>query len=70
MVFLAYSALLIFLGRHGGLGISNFDDAFYAQKAKEMLASGSFWIIHYHGQPTFENAPFPMWAMALAFKMF
>jgi 4-amino-4-deoxy-L-arabinose transferase-like glycosyltransferase len=70
MVFLAYSALLIFLGRHGGLGISNYDDAFYAQKAKEMLASGSFWIVNYHGQPTFENAPLPMWVLALAFKMF
>lgn len=52
------------------MGISNYDEAFYAQKAKEILATGSFWIINYHGQPSFENPPLPLWAMALAFKMF
>lgn len=70
MVFLAYSALLIFLGRHGGLGISNFDDAYYAQKAKEMLSSGSFWIVLYNGGPTFDNPPVPIWLMASVFKLF
>ena len=70
IVFLAYSSLLIFLGRHGGMGISNYDDAFYAQKAKEMLESGSLWIVNYHGQPSFENSPLPFWVMALVFKLF
>ena len=70
LIFLAYSSSLVFLGRHGGMGVSNFDDAFYAQKAKEILASGSLWIINYHGEPSLENPPFPLWMMALAFKWF
>lgn len=70
LIFLTYSSLLVFLGRHGGMGISNFDDAFYAQKAKEILATGSLWIINYHGQPSLENPPFPLWMMALAFRLF
>lgn len=70
IVFLAYSALMVFLGRHGSMGISNYDDAFYAQKAKEILVTGSLWSISYHGQATFENPPLPLWTMALAFRFF
>lgn len=70
ITFLAYTALMVFLGRHGSMGISNYDEAFYAQKAKEMLVTGSLWTVNYHGQATFENPPLPMWTMALAFKFF
>jgi hypothetical protein len=41
IVFLLYSALLIFLGRQTDMGLLNFDDSFYAQKAKELLAGGN-----------------------------
>ncbi|MBT6408732.1 MAG: phospholipid carrier-dependent glycosyltransferase, partial [Nitrospina sp.] len=43
--FLVFASLLIFLGRQLDTGITNFDDAYYAQKAKEILDSGSFWLI-------------------------
>ncbi len=51
-------------------GITNFDDAYYAQKAKEMLESGSFWLITFAGSPAFENPPLPFWLTALTFSIF
>ena len=45
------------LGRQLDTGITNFDDAFYAQKAKEIYESGNLWIITHGGTPSFENPP-------------
>ncbi len=70
IVFLLYSALLIFLGRQADIGLINFDDSFYAQKAKELLAGGSFWLNTFNGQPDFDKPPLPLWLTALAFKVF
>ena len=69
IVFLLYSALLIFLGRQADIGLINFDDSFYAQKAKELLAGGSFWLNTFNGQPDFDKPPLPLWLTALAFKV-
>jgi len=41
IIFLVYSSLLMFLGRQLDRGISNFDDSYYAQKAKEIFSSDS-----------------------------
>ncbi|MFP6638127.1 MAG: glycosyltransferase family 39 protein, partial [Nitrospinaceae bacterium] len=70
VAFLVFTSLLIFLGRQLDTGITNFDDAYYAQKAKEVLNSGSFWLITHAGLPTFDNPPLPFWFMALAFSIF
>jgi len=70
IVFLLYSTLLIFLGRQTDVGLLNFDDSFYAQKAKELLAGGSFWLNTFNGQPDFDKPPLPLWLTALAFKAF
>jgi 4-amino-4-deoxy-L-arabinose transferase-like glycosyltransferase len=61
ILFLIFAALLIFLGRQLDNGIQNFDDAYYAQKAKEILESGSLWLITYSGIPAFDNPPMPFW---------
>ena len=68
--FFIFSSLLIFLGRQIDTGITNFDDAYYAQKAKELLDSGTFWFITQAGEPAFDNTPLPFWLTALAFKIF
>jgi len=68
--FLIFLALLIFLGRQLDTGITNFDDAYYAQKAKEVYESGNLWIITLAGEPDFGNPPLPFWCMALAYSMF
>ena len=52
------------------MGLPNFDDTYYAQKAKEMIASGQLWVVTFNGLPDFANPPFPFWMMALAFKVF
>ena len=70
ILFLIFSSLLIFLGRQLDTGITNFDDAYYAQKAKEILATGSYWIINHSGTPSFDNPPLPFWLTALAFSIF
>ena len=58
------------LGRQLDTGITNFDDAFYAQKAKEIYESGNLWIVTHGGTPSFENPPLPFWLMALAYGIF
>ncbi len=68
--FLIFSSLLIFLGRQLDTGITNYDDAYYAQKAKEILESGSFWTLTFSGAPAFDNTPLPLWFTALAFSIF
>ena len=70
ILFLIFSSLLIFLGRQLDTGITNFDDAYYAQKAKEILDTGSYWIINHSGTPAFDNPPLPFWLTALAFSIF
>jgi len=70
IVFLLYSTLLIFLGRQTDVGLLNFDDSFYAQKAKELLAGGSLWLNTFNGQPDFDKPPLPIWLTALSFKVF
>ena len=70
IVFLLYSSALIFWGRQLNVGLPNFDDAYYAQKAKEMIASGNLWAVTFNGVPDFANPPFPFWMTSLAFKVF
>ena len=70
VLFLIFSSLLIFLGRQFDTGITNFDDAYYAQKAKELLETGSYWLITHNGSPSFDNPPLPFWLTALAFSVF
>ena len=60
----------MFLGRQLDTGITNYDDAYYAQKAKEMLDSGSFWLITHGGLPTVDNTPLTFWLTVLSFSVF
>ncbi len=52
------------------MGLPNFDDTYYAQKAKEMLASGNLWVVTHNGLVDFANPPLPFWLTSLAFKVF
>jgi 4-amino-4-deoxy-L-arabinose transferase-like glycosyltransferase len=70
IIFLLYSSTLIFLGRQLNVGLPNFDDTYYAQKAKEMIASGNLWVVTFNGVPDLANPPFQFWMMSLAYKIF
>ena len=70
IIFLLYSSFLIFLGRQLDRGITNFDDAYYAQKAKEIFLSDSLWVVRLNGIPIFDNPPLPFWLTGLVYKVF
>jgi 4-amino-4-deoxy-L-arabinose transferase-like glycosyltransferase len=69
-IFLIYFSLLNFLGRMAWGGIRPDADAWYAQMAKELLASGNFFAITFHGEPAFLHTPLIIWMDALSFKLF
>lgn len=69
-IFLIYFGLLTFLARVAWGGLRHDSDAWYAQKAKELLATGNFFVLTYNGEPAFEHTPFLIWMDALAFKLF
>jgi 4-amino-4-deoxy-L-arabinose transferase-like glycosyltransferase len=62
-------AVLIF-SRLGVNGIANYDDCFYAQKAKEVLGTGSWMTLHHAGVPSFENPPGFIWLQAFSYLLF
>ena len=71
IIFLVYSSLLIFLGRQLDRGITNFDGAYYAIKAREIFSSDSLWVVTWNGTAhLFDNPPLPFWFTGLAYKVF
>ena len=70
LFFLVFCGVLLFLGRINEIGLANDADAWYAQKAWEMLRTGSYMIVYYLGAPSFINPPFPIWLQALSLKLF
>jgi len=70
LIFLIYSMVLIFFGRQLDGGLSNFDDAYYALKARDIFDSQSLWVVLYSGDPSFENPPLVFWLTGLAYKIF
>ena len=70
VIFLVYSSLLIFLGRQLDRGITNFDGAYYAIKAREIFSSESLWVVTWGGIPQFfDNPPLPFWLTGLVYKV-
>ena len=71
VVFLIYSSVLIFLGRQLDRGITNFDGAYYAIKAREIFSSDSLWVVTWNGTAHFfDNPPLPFWLTGLIYKVF
>jgi 4-amino-4-deoxy-L-arabinose transferase-like glycosyltransferase len=71
VVFLIYSSVLIFLGRQLDRGITNFDGAYYAIKAREIFSSDSLWVVTWNGTAHFfDNPPLPFWLTGLIYKLF
>ena len=71
VVFLIYSSVLIFLGRQLDRGITNFDGAYYAIKAREIFSSDSLWVVTWNGTAHFfDNPPLHFWLTGLIYKVF
>jgi 4-amino-4-deoxy-L-arabinose transferase len=63
-------AAAILFARLGQGHLANFDDCYYAQKAKEMVQGGDWLTPHFAGIPRTDNPPLFLWLMASAFLVF
>jgi 4-amino-4-deoxy-L-arabinose transferase-like glycosyltransferase len=70
LVLLILFSLTIFFAKLGLNGMANFDDCFYAEKAKEILKNGHWMAQTFNYQLDFQNPPLFMILEALAYKVF
>ena len=70
VLILALVCSVVFWWRLGRLGLIDPDEPFYAQTAREMVASGDWLTPQIFGQPQFEKPIFFYWMNAAAYKVF
>lgn len=56
--------------RLGEGSLNPWDEAFYAEAAKEMVQSGDWLTPHYNFEPTLEKPPLVMWSIAVVYQLF
>ncbi len=66
---LLIGAALIIFARAGVGVLANFDDAYYAEKAKQMLRTGDWLTPHFAGIQRLDNPPLVLWLMAASFAV-
>lgn len=66
---LGLAAAGILFARLGQTHLANFDDCFYAEKAKQMLRGGDWLTPHWAGEVRLENPPLFLWLIALSFAV-
>lgn len=69
IVLLTIACSVLFF-RLGSNRLQSWDEAVYAQSAKEMVASGEYLTPHWNQQPFFQKPPLTLWATAALFKLF
>lgn len=67
---LLVASLFVIFTRLWETTLASYDDAFYAEKAKEILLTGEWLVPPWNYQPNFDNPPLYLWATALLFKLF
>lgn len=60
----------IFFFRLGSNQLQSWDEAIYAESAKEMLVTGDYLTPHWNQEKFFQKPPLAMWATAGLFKIF
>jgi len=60
-------AAVVILARAGHGPLANYDDAYYAEKAKQMLRTGDWLTPRFAGLERLDNPPLFLWLMAAAF---
>ena len=68
-VLLTACAALVMLSRAGAGPLANYDDAFYAEKAKQMLRTGDWLTPRFAGNLRLDNPPLFLWLMAGSFAV-
>lgn len=69
-VLLLACAALVMLARAGAGPLANYDDAYYAEKAKQMLRTGDWLTPRFAGVERLDNPPLFLWLIAASFKLF
>ena len=62
-------ATLILFARAGAGPLPNYDDAYYAEKAKQMLRTGDWLTPRFAGHERLDNPPLFLWLMAASFAV-
>jgi 4-amino-4-deoxy-L-arabinose transferase-like glycosyltransferase len=62
-------AALILFARAGAGPLPNYDDAYYAEKAKQMLRTGDWLTPRFAGIERLDNPPLFLWLIAAAFAV-
>jgi 4-amino-4-deoxy-L-arabinose transferase-like glycosyltransferase len=60
-------ATLVIFARAGAGPLANFDDAYYAEKARQMLRTGDWLTPRFGGVERLDNPPLFLWLMAASF---
>ncbi len=63
-------ASLFYFWKLGQGSLADFDEAIYAQMAKEIVRSGDWFTMHLNGLPRFKKPPLYTWLTAASFKIF
>jgi 4-amino-4-deoxy-L-arabinose transferase-like glycosyltransferase len=66
---LVVAAALIIFARAGVGALANYDDAYYAEKAKQMLRTGDWMTPRFAGIERLDNPPLVLWLMAASFAV-
>lgn len=67
-VFVSFSAILLW--NLGGTYLTNWDEAWHADMARNMVKTGNLITPIWNGKPFFDKPPLYFWLTALAFKLF
>ena len=67
LVLLAFAILFFRLGQ---ATLADWDEAIYAQVAKEMVETGDWLTPHHGNEPWFEKPPLLIWMTAILFSAF
>jgi 4-amino-4-deoxy-L-arabinose transferase-like glycosyltransferase len=68
-VVLALVAAGAFFWRLGDAPLNEWDEAWHAQVASEIISTGDWLTLHYRGEPYFNKPPMTFWLKALAFRV-
>lgn len=63
-------AALVMLSRLGAGHLANFDDCYYAEKARQMLLTGDWLTPRFSGMTRLDNPPLFLWLIAACFRLF
>lgn len=65
----ALAAAVVFLWRLGAGPLADWDEAYYAEIAREILETGDWIVLRWNGQRFYDQPPLSMWLTAAAFRL-